>query len=220
VCPRCGGDMRLVALIREEAVAERILRHPGLWERGPPRGRRLVADSAGRELDAFRERARGSAPAGDRRQGEEGGLGRHARGARAHGAPAGLPRNPREQRTVHRPLRDGRRHNRGLRGAGSWGAWPCRGGRRRGPRDQCDPARGRDPGAAHHRHRDREDHCRARGPGGPPARQPDRTDAGDFFGDPAGQGSDAGRRPQRPRGPGALAARAGGGRPRPGGARP
>jgi hypothetical protein len=48
--PRCGGDMRLIALIRDEAVAERILRHLGPWECGPPRGRRLVADSAGREL--------------------------------------------------------------------------------------------------------------------------------------------------------------------------
>ena len=50
VCPRCGGAMRLVALILDHAVAERILRHLGLWQRGPPRGRGVVTDPAGREL--------------------------------------------------------------------------------------------------------------------------------------------------------------------------
>jgi hypothetical protein len=42
--------MRLVTLIRDEAVAERILRHLGLWERAPPHTRRLVAEPAGPEV--------------------------------------------------------------------------------------------------------------------------------------------------------------------------
>jgi hypothetical protein len=29
-CPRCGGRLRLIALIEEAAVIDRILRHPGL----------------------------------------------------------------------------------------------------------------------------------------------------------------------------------------------
>jgi hypothetical protein len=49
VCPRCGGEMRLVATIIDPAVAERILRHVGLWQRGPPRGRVVVAAATGRE---------------------------------------------------------------------------------------------------------------------------------------------------------------------------
>jgi hypothetical protein len=48
-CSRCGGEMRLVATIIDPAVAERILRHVGLWQRGPPRGRVVVAASTGRE---------------------------------------------------------------------------------------------------------------------------------------------------------------------------
>jgi hypothetical protein len=34
LCPHCRHDMRIVALIDEEAVIERILRHLGLWEAG------------------------------------------------------------------------------------------------------------------------------------------------------------------------------------------
>jgi hypothetical protein len=33
-CPRCSCEMRIVALIDERAVIERILRHMGLWARG------------------------------------------------------------------------------------------------------------------------------------------------------------------------------------------
>jgi hypothetical protein len=34
LCPHCHKEMRMVALIDEEAVIERILRHLGLWEAG------------------------------------------------------------------------------------------------------------------------------------------------------------------------------------------
>jgi hypothetical protein len=44
VCPQCGGEMRLIAVIQEPAVCEKILRRLGLWQRGPPRGRRVVPD--------------------------------------------------------------------------------------------------------------------------------------------------------------------------------
>jgi hypothetical protein len=43
-CGRYGGAMRLVAVIEDPAVIERILKHLGLWQRGPPRDRRLVLD--------------------------------------------------------------------------------------------------------------------------------------------------------------------------------
>ncbi len=33
-CPRCSCEMRIVALIDERAVIERILRHMGLWAQG------------------------------------------------------------------------------------------------------------------------------------------------------------------------------------------
>jgi len=42
LCPNCQQEMRIIALIDEEEVIERILRHLGLWEepvdvsRGPP----------------------------------------------------------------------------------------------------------------------------------------------------------------------------------------
>jgi hypothetical protein len=38
-CPVCGGPMRVIALIHDPAVIERILRHIGRWDppRGPPR---------------------------------------------------------------------------------------------------------------------------------------------------------------------------------------
>jgi hypothetical protein len=38
--------MRLVAVVQEAAVIEKILRYLGLWERGPPRGRAVVVESA------------------------------------------------------------------------------------------------------------------------------------------------------------------------------
>ena len=45
-CPRCKGTMRIIALIEEPEVIQRILTHLGLWrpealpglERAPPRG--------------------------------------------------------------------------------------------------------------------------------------------------------------------------------------
>jgi hypothetical protein len=41
-CAKCGAAMRLVAVVQEPAVCEKILRHLGLWQRGPPRQRRVV----------------------------------------------------------------------------------------------------------------------------------------------------------------------------------
>jgi hypothetical protein len=38
VCPRCGGDMRVVAVIDSEPVVVRILRHLGYPTTAPPRG--------------------------------------------------------------------------------------------------------------------------------------------------------------------------------------
>ncbi len=47
VCPRCGGEMRVIALIREPVVIDKILRHlrekgrdaqAGPWSMGPRRG--------------------------------------------------------------------------------------------------------------------------------------------------------------------------------------
>jgi hypothetical protein len=42
-CPNCGGEMKIIALIDERAVIEKILRHLGLWvgygaSRAPPGG--------------------------------------------------------------------------------------------------------------------------------------------------------------------------------------
>ncbi|MBI5477820.1 MAG: hypothetical protein HY906_03125 [Deltaproteobacteria bacterium] len=48
-CPKCDGEMHLIAVIQDPAVAERILRHLGLWQRGPPRGRRVVVEPTDRE---------------------------------------------------------------------------------------------------------------------------------------------------------------------------
>jgi hypothetical protein len=46
-CPRCGGRLRLLALITHRAVAERILRHLGLpTERPVPRPARPPPASA------------------------------------------------------------------------------------------------------------------------------------------------------------------------------
>ena len=46
VCRRCSGEMWVVGVIFDPAVAERILRYLGLWQRGPPRGRRVVIEPA------------------------------------------------------------------------------------------------------------------------------------------------------------------------------
>jgi len=35
-CPRCGGEMRFLAVIEDAPVIERILRHVGAWEPTPP----------------------------------------------------------------------------------------------------------------------------------------------------------------------------------------
>ena len=40
-CPRCDGRMRLIALVRDHAVAAKILRHLGLSSRAPPRPSRV-----------------------------------------------------------------------------------------------------------------------------------------------------------------------------------
>jgi hypothetical protein len=50
VCSRCGGEMRLVAVIEAPAVIEKILRHLGLWQRGPPRRRHVMVEPADHEL--------------------------------------------------------------------------------------------------------------------------------------------------------------------------
>ncbi|MCK8603643.1 hypothetical protein [Desulfoferrobacter suflitae] len=34
-CPRCGHDMKIISLIHEPAVIERILGHLGLWKQHP-----------------------------------------------------------------------------------------------------------------------------------------------------------------------------------------
>ena len=34
LCPKCSREMRIIALIDEREVIERILRHLGLWEEG------------------------------------------------------------------------------------------------------------------------------------------------------------------------------------------
>ena len=36
-CPRCGGDLKIIAAIEEPAVIVRILTHLGLPARAPPR---------------------------------------------------------------------------------------------------------------------------------------------------------------------------------------
>ena len=36
-CPNCGGELKLIAAILEAPVIEKILRHPGLQARAPPR---------------------------------------------------------------------------------------------------------------------------------------------------------------------------------------
>ena len=63
-CPRCGGRLRLIALIEEAAVIDRILRHLGLPTETPaPRPARAppllagVPDAAGWDDDALRDDA-------------------------------------------------------------------------------------------------------------------------------------------------------------------
>ena len=36
-CPHCGGDLKIIAAIEEPAVIVKILTHPGLPARAPPR---------------------------------------------------------------------------------------------------------------------------------------------------------------------------------------
>ena len=36
-CPKCGGQLKIIAAILEAPVTERVLRHPGLQARAPPR---------------------------------------------------------------------------------------------------------------------------------------------------------------------------------------
>jgi hypothetical protein len=38
--------MRLIAVVQDRVVCEKILRHRGRWERGPPRERRVVLEPA------------------------------------------------------------------------------------------------------------------------------------------------------------------------------
>jgi hypothetical protein len=49
VCPRGGGAVRLLAVVQDPAVMEKILKHLQCWHRGPPRGRSVVVESADRE---------------------------------------------------------------------------------------------------------------------------------------------------------------------------
>ena len=52
-CGRCGGELRLSAVIEDPAVIERILKHLGLWQRGPPRPRHVVVAPAEREASSL-----------------------------------------------------------------------------------------------------------------------------------------------------------------------
>ena len=45
-CPKCGGRMRLIAVVQDPGVVEKILRHLRLWSRGPPPERRIELDPA------------------------------------------------------------------------------------------------------------------------------------------------------------------------------
>jgi hypothetical protein len=49
VCSRCGGEMRVLAVIEAPAVIEKILSHLGWWQRGPPRSRHVVVEPADHE---------------------------------------------------------------------------------------------------------------------------------------------------------------------------
>jgi hypothetical protein len=49
VCSRRGGEMTLVTVIEAPAVIEKILKHLGLWQRGPPARRSVVIESRDHE---------------------------------------------------------------------------------------------------------------------------------------------------------------------------
>lgn len=36
-CPNCGGELKIIAAIPEQPVIDKILMHPGLQARAPPR---------------------------------------------------------------------------------------------------------------------------------------------------------------------------------------
>jgi hypothetical protein len=36
-CSRCGDEMRIISIINEDAIIEKILRHCGLWKEQAPR---------------------------------------------------------------------------------------------------------------------------------------------------------------------------------------
>jgi hypothetical protein len=44
VCGRNRGDLRLVGVVTERPVIEKILRHLRRWDRGPPAARPVVLD--------------------------------------------------------------------------------------------------------------------------------------------------------------------------------
>ena len=46
-CPHCGGELKIIAAILEQAVIEKILSHLGLQARAPPR-----APARGSQLQA------------------------------------------------------------------------------------------------------------------------------------------------------------------------
>jgi hypothetical protein len=45
-CSKCGGRMRLIAVVQDPEIVEKILGHLRLWERGPPPERRVELDPA------------------------------------------------------------------------------------------------------------------------------------------------------------------------------
>jgi hypothetical protein len=40
-CPRCKGEMRIIAFIEKQEIIKKILKHLGLWEVNPPKGWRV-----------------------------------------------------------------------------------------------------------------------------------------------------------------------------------
>ncbi len=36
LCPKCSGEMRIMAIIEEDEVIEKILKHLKLWDPRPP----------------------------------------------------------------------------------------------------------------------------------------------------------------------------------------
>ena len=57
-CANCGGELKIIAAIFEQAVIEKILTHLGLKEKAPPR-----APDRGRALQAASRRRTGTVPA-------------------------------------------------------------------------------------------------------------------------------------------------------------